>query len=46
MDKRTYPFLGRASILINFHNSVKYNGCVTKCIVYEFPFGYSAMIII
>jgi len=45
MDKCTYPFLGRASIF-NFHYSVKYNGCVTNCIVHKFPFGYSAMIII
>ena len=42
-----YPFLGRASIF-NFHYSVKYNGCVTNCVVHKFPFGHSwsAMIII
>ena len=45
MEKCTYPFLGRDSIF-NFHYSVKYNGCVTNCVVHKFPFGYSAMIII
>ena len=40
-----YPFLGHASIF-NFHCSVNYNGCVKKCVVHNFPFGYSAMIII
>ena len=39
MEKCTYPFLGRASIL-NFDYSVKYNGCVTNCVVLKFPFGY------
>ena len=39
MEKCTYPFLVRASIL-NFHYSVKYNGCVTNCVVLKFPFGY------
>ena len=38
-----YPFLGCASIF-NCHCSVKYNGCVTECVVHNF--GYSAMIII
>ena len=40
-----HPFLGHASIF-NCHCSVKYNGCVRKCVVRNFPFGYSAMIII
>ena len=45
MDICMYPFRGRASIF-NFHYSVKYNGCVTNCVVHTFPFRYSAMIII
>ena len=45
MDICMYPFRGRASIF-NFHYSVKYNGCVTNCVVQKFPFRYSAMIII
>ena len=42
---RTPSLHGRASIF-NFHYSVKYNGCVTNCVVLKFPFGYSAIIII
>ena len=47
MDICMYPFLGHASVF-NFHYSVKYNGCVTNCVVHKFPFGHSgsAMIII